>query len=266
MSTTQDPKFLPSNEALSVVGLSQAKLKNDETIFKMLAHNDEQIDTLESQKSVAIYVLKQRGWTNAKIAQRTNYAERTVVRKYIEGMAVLRTGETTRTISAVRSADLTEAAVQECTKGTGDSESKIQKLEVAALTKEVTGKYQTEHGKAPSAATIIKVVEETNKVVTAQAEPATAGTLIDAIPQVTEALGLTVKQRDTEPDGGVRTPQTVEFHIKAALKDAKAIAKAADEAYVPSPADVKAILTLCEFLNLELMLPEDVEASVKAMA
>jgi hypothetical protein len=261
MSTTQDPKFLPSNEALSVVGLSQAKLRNDETIFKMLAHNDEQIDTLESQKSVAIYVLKQRGWTNAKIAQRTNYAERTVVRKYIEGMAVLRTGETTRTISAVRSADLTEAAVQECTKGTGDSESKIQKLEVAALTKEVTGKYQTEHGKAPSAATIIKVVEETNKVVTAQAEPATAGTLIDAIPQVTEALGLTVKQRDTDPDGGARTPQTVEFHIKAALKDAKAIAKAAEEAYVPSPADIKALLALSEFLGLHLVV-EDVEVTV----
>ena len=266
MSTTQDPKFLPSNEALAVVGLSQVELKTDEGIFKMLAQNDQQIDTLESQKSVAIYVLKQRGWTNAKIAQRTNYAERTVVRKYIEGMAVLRTGETTRTIAAVRSVDLTEQAVQECTKGTGDSESKIEKLEVAAMTKEITSKYQTEGGKTPTAALITKMIDQAKKVVTAQAEPATAGTLIDAIPQVTEALKVTVKQRDTDSDGGASSPQTVEFHLKAALKDAKAIAKAADEAYVPTPADVKALLTLCQYLNLELMLPEDVEASVKAMA
>jgi hypothetical protein len=266
MSTTQDPKFLPSNEALSVVGLSQAKLKSDEAIFKMLAHNDEQIDTLESQKSVAIYVLKQRGWTNAKIAQRTNYAERTVVRKYIEGMAVLRTGETTRTIAAVRASDLTEAAVQECTKGTGDSEGKIRKLETAALTKEVTSKYQMENGAEPSAAVIAKVADEVAKVVKAQAEPVTAGTLIDAIPQVTEELKMVVKQRTPDQDGGANTPQTVEFHLKAALKDAKAIAKAAEEPYVPTPADVKAILGLCQYLGLDLMLPEDVEAAVVAIA
>jgi hypothetical protein len=266
MSTTQDPKFVPSNEALAVVGLSQNKVKSDKAIFDLLTHADEMIDTLESQYSVGIYILKQRGWTNAKIAQRTNYAERTVVRKYIEGMAVLRTGETVRTIAAVRAADLTEKTVQECTKGTGDSESKIQMLERAALAKEVQGKFVTNDGKCPDKAVIDKVIDATAAVVAAQSEPATAGTFIDAIPQISEELGLRAKQRTTDPDGGKAAPQTVAFHLKAALADAKKIADAADEDYLPSPADIKALLTLCTYLGLELMIEPEVAAVVGDMA
>jgi hypothetical protein len=257
MSTTHDPKFVPSNEALQVVGLSQNKIKTDKAIFDMLAHADEQIDTLESQKSVGIYILKQRGYSNAKIAQRTNYAERTVVRKYIEGMAVLRTGETTRTIAAVRAADLTEKTVQECTKGTGDSEAKIQLLERAAMTKEVQAKYITEAGKLPDKSTIDRVIDAVVQVVAAQSEPATAGTFIDAIPQVTDEVGLKAKPRTSGTDGGT-APQSVEFHLAAALKDAKAIAKAAEEAYLPSPADTRALLALCDYLGLHLVIETEV--------
>ena len=257
MSTTHDPKFVPSNEALQVVGLSQNKIKTDKAIFDMLAHADEQIDTLESQKSVGIYILKQRGYSNAKIAQRTNYAERTVVRKYIEGMAVLRTGETTRTIAAVRAADLTEKTVQECTKGTGDSEAKIQLLERAAMTKEVQAKYITEGGKLPDKSTIDRVIDAVVQVVAAQSEPATAGTFIDAIPQVSGEVGLKAKERDSKKDGGTG-PQSVEFHLAAALKDAKAIAKAAEEAYLPSPADTRALLALCDYLGLHLVIETEV--------
>ena len=263
MSTTHDPKFVPSNEALQVVGLSQNKIKTDKAIFDMLAHADEQIDTLESQKSVGIYILKQRGYSNAKIAQRTNYAERTVVRKYIEGMAVLRTGETTRTIAAVRAADLTEKTVQECT---GDSESKIQLLERAAMTKEVQAKYLTESGKLPDKSTIDRVIDAVVQVVAAQSEPATAGTFIDAIPQVTEEVGLKVKERTPDPDGGKKSPMTVEFHLKAALKDAKALADAAEMDYVATPADVKALMQLCTYLNLELLIEPSVAKAVEALA
>jgi hypothetical protein len=266
MSTTHDPKFIPSDAALAIVGLSKSKVQSDNAIFNFLREADEKIDSLDSQKSVAIYILKQRGWSNAKIAQRTNYAERTIVRKYIEGMAVLRTGETTRTIAAVRAADLTEKTVQECTKGTSDSESKIQLLERAALTKEVQAKFQTNSGGIPDKSVIDQVIDATAAVVAAQSEPATAGTFIDAIPQVTEDLGLTVKERKTTPDGGAKTPQTVEFHLKAALKDANAIADAAKADYVPSPADVKALLALCTFLGLDLELTPEVAAAVEAVA
>lgn len=266
MSTTHDPKFIPSDNALAVVGLSKSKVQSDTAIFNFLREADEKIDTLDSQKSVAIYILKQRGWTNAKIAQRTNYAERTIVRKYIEGMAVLRTQETTRTIAAVRAADLTEKTVQDCTKGTGDSESKIQALERAALSKEVTAKFTTESGQVPDKVLIDRVINATAQVVAAQSEPATAGTFIDAIPQVTESLGLTAKTRSTDSDGGKSTPQTVEFHLKAALKDAKALADAAEQDYVPTPRDVKALLSLCEYLGLELLIEPGVAAAVEALA
>ena len=265
MSTTHDPKFLPSSEALAVVGLAKSHLQTDNAIFKFLQEADEKIDTLDSQKSVAIYVLKQRGWSNANIAKRTNYAERTIVRKYIEGMAVLRTGETTRTVAAVRSADLTEKTVQECTKGTGDSESKIQALERAALTKEVQAKFTTESGKVPDKVVIDRVIDATAKVVAAQSEPATAGTFIEAIPQVTEELGLVVKKRTPDNDGGT-APQGVEFHLKAALKDAQAIAKAADQDYVPTPQDVAALLRLCQYLGLDLALEPEVAQAVEALA
>lgn len=266
MSTTTDPKFTPSNEALAVVGLAVSRIKTDNEIFKFLAEADEKIDALDSQKSVAIYILKQRGWKNSAIAQRTNYAERTVVRKYIEGMAIMRTQETTRTVAAVRAADLTEKTVDECTKGTGDSESKINKLEAAAVRKEVTSKFQTEGGQEVDSVTVDRVIEQTAAIVAAQAEPATAGTFIDAIPQVTEDLGLVVKKRTPDQDGGQSTPQTVEFHLKAALKDAKAIADAANMDYVPTPADVKALLRLAQYLGLDLMLEPEVAAAVEALA
>jgi hypothetical protein len=266
MSTTFDPKFVPSAKALAIVQLTVADLKSNESILEMLVATEGKIDLLHAQQSVGIYVLKQRGWSNGNLAAKTNYSERTIVRKYIEGMAVLRTGETTRTIAAVRAAELTQKTVEECTKGTGDSVSKIESLERSAVGKALLGSFTTMEGKIPDSVLINKVITETANVVAAQAEPATAGTFIDAIPQVTEMLGLKIKKRATDPDGGANTPHSVDFHLKAALKDAKAIATASNEDYVASATDVKALLALCAYLSLELLIDESVAKAVEALA
>lgn len=268
MSSNVDPKFVPSARALQVVGLKVNDLRTDESILKVIQDRETAIGQAENQISVAICVLQQRGWTNANIGKKTNYSERTVTRKGIEGLAILRTGEVTRTVAAIRAGSLSRKVVDACTKGAGDVESKILALEKAALAQELSSRYVTEQNRRPDAAVLDKVVEAVTAVVEANAEPANAASFVDAIPQVSETLGLKAKDngRSGHNQGGSSTPQGVEFHMRAALKDAQAIADAAGAEYVPTPQDVKALFELCSFLNIELALEPEVAQAVEALA
>jgi len=268
MSSNIDPKFVPSAKALHVIGLKVSDLRRDEDILKVIEDRSTAIGLAENQISVAICVLQQRGWTNSQIGKKTNYSERTVTRKGIEGLAILRTGEVTRTVAAIRAANLSKKIVDACTKGTGDTESKITQLERAAIASELRSRYVTEANRAPDSVVLDRVLDAVREVVETNAEPANAASFVDAIPSVSGELGLTAKDngRSGHNQGGSTTPQAVEFHLKAALKDAQALTAASEAEYVPTPQDVKALLDLCMYLNIELALEPAVAEAVEALA
>lgn len=268
MSNNSDPKFVPSAAALQVVGLKVADVRTDDGIIKLIHDRDTAIGVAENQISVAIFVLMQRGWTTAAIGAKTNYAERTVTRKGIEGMAILRTGEVTRTVAAIRSGNLSKKVVNECTKGGDSSDLKIARLERAAVGAELQSRYiNTNSNAAPDAVTLDKVMEAVAAIVQADEEPINAASFVAAIPHVSADLDLQAKDTNRSPrnQGGDNTPQGVEFHLKAALKDAQAIAAAAKADYVPTPQDVHALLQLCSYLNIELALEPEVAQAVEAL-
>jgi hypothetical protein len=268
MSSNVDPKFVPTAKALSVVGLRVSDIRRDEDILKVIEERNTAIGLAENQISVAICVLQQRGWTNAQIGQKTNYSERTVTRKGIEGLAILRTSEVTRTVAAIRAANLSKKVVDACTKGAGDAESKIAALERAALASELQSRYVTDSNRVPDAVVLDRVVEAVREVVETNAEPANAASFVDAIPSISESMGLKAKDgsRSGHNQGGSNSPQAVEFHLRAALRDAQAIANAADADYVPTPQDIKALFELTSFLNIELALEPEVAQAVEALA
>jgi len=269
MSSNVDPRFVPSAKALTVVGLKVGDIRTDEGILKLIHDRDAAIGAAENQISVAIFVLMQRGWTTASIGAKTNYAERTVTRKGIEGLAILRTGEVTRTVAAIRTGNLSKKVVKECTAGGDPAEMKIKRLERAAIGAELQSRYVvTATKQAPDAKTLDAVIAAVADIVDGDSEPMNAASLVDAIPHVTEQTGLTAKdgKRSGHNQGGSTTPQAVAYHLRLALKDAKAIAAAANEDYIPTPQDVQALFDLCQFLNIDLALEPDVAKAVEALA
>jgi hypothetical protein len=266
-TTNTDPKYVPSAAALEVVGLKVGDIRNTEHALEFIAEAIKEIETKDFQISVTVYVLRKRGVTNEVLAPRFGWAERTISRKYVEGLAILRTQETTRTMSAIRKAALSLTVVEKCTEGLGDSESKIAALEAASVGSVVQSDYIQPNGKEATTEQIAQVLALTAQAAEANAEPATATAFVDAIPQISERVGLVAKEKKRTPSkAGEAGPFAVEYHLKAALKDAQAIAEAASLEYTPTPADVKALMDLCVFLGIGLDLDPETVAAVEALA
>lgn len=264
MSDTINTKFVPSASVLATVGLKVGSVRSDESIYELIATNRAAQSMAENQISVAIYILTQRGHAYEEIAAKTGYSVIAVKRFKVEGSAILRTGEVERTVSAVRTGTLSQAIVDEITIGTGTQEQKVEALETAGLAGHIKSKYQREDGKKIEALDFKAITAQAREACENAAVPATGQKMALMLPHLTEELGLKVKSRETDSDGGTG-PQALEFHLKAALKDVKAIANAADEAYVPTANDLAALFSLCEFLDIPLMLDADVMAAVDAL-
>lgn len=260
-----DPKFCPPAAALKIVGLAVADIKTDDAIFALFKNNVEAAEHAENQNSVAVYILIQRGWKYEDLVSKLGQSESTLKRKMVEGMAILRTGEVTRTTAAVRQGGLSKQAVDDLTKGVTDKGMKIVALEQAALEAAIKSRYTNTDGKAVDMDKIRTDVLHSRLAQTVEndAVPVTAATLIQYIPTLTEELGLKVKQRSTEPDGGTG-PQGMEFHLKACLKDIEALEEANDGLkYEPTAQDLAALLRLMQHLDIAHLI-EDMQAEAFA--
>lgn len=265
-----DPKFIPTSDALAVVDLSANKLRTDKAAFDLISSNQAKGDLLMAQNAVAAYVLWQRGHEHEAIAVRAGVSVKTIERWTVAGAAILRTGEYVRTIAAVSAGGwMSKGMMDAATKSSGTPEEKLERLEVAAVTHAVTKQYEQdiESDKAEdrqlAEETVASIVTSLPDVTIANGEPVLATTLIANVPHVAEQFGIRRKTRAAQVgDGGA---QTVEFHLKAALKDARTIAKDSDEAYVPTAADLQALLKLVEYILPGSPLNEDIKAAVDAV-
>lgn len=269
-----DPKFVPPAAALKVVGLTVAQVKTDDALLELINHNNGQIRLLDDQIAVAVYIFQQRGWTYEMLIPKIGGSERTLKRKAVEGMAILRTKEVTRTTSAIRAGELSKKVVDEITSSTADPETKIRQLEEAALAVALGG-YVDDAGKPATADAKVDVLHSRlTQVVEDQARPVTAANIISALPQIAEETGFKVKEvkRSSNSEGGKDNPMGLEHNLRKALADLLAVEKAAEAPYVPSPQEVAALLALVDAISIrcnhgvELMMDEDTEAAVKALA
>jgi len=264
-----DPKFTPEADQLKHVGLSVNKVKSDNDLYQMIVTNNSKTDLLRAQNAVAAYILWQRGHEQEAIAHNLGVALKTVSRWCIAGVAILRTGEYVRTLAAVESNGyMTQGNVDAATKGAGTAEDKLTALEKLAVSTAVQRNYVTDKGAKLSDEAVAQVVNSLPDVVRADGEPYNAKSAIKAVPFVSEDHEIVRKEqkRATTGGSGDGAPQQPEFHLKAALADVRKIVKDNDGAtYVPTAHDLKALLSLVEYLMPESGLDEDIKAAIDAV-
>jgi len=247
--------FVPPQAALNAVGLRKADLGDDDSIYRLISANEENIKQRDSQNAVCVYILRMRGAEIPRIAKRLNYDESTVQRKIAEGMAIIRTGNVDRAISAVRTGRLSIKVVDDITKGAKTQAEKLAALEAAALGSYIQSNFVQEvSGAAPQLENVTALVEQLSTAATNDSVPVIMSEIVSYMPTVTEGLGLVRKTRTPgTPDSG---PYGLEYHFSRALEDVKAIQKAADgEPYIPTEQDLAALMSLCSFVGIDLSAP-----------
>lgn len=262
-----DPKFVPAPEQLEHVGLSLNKVKSDNDLYKLISTNSEKSDLLRAQNAVAAYILWQRGNEQEAIAARLNVNVKTIERWCVAGAAILRTGEYVRTLAAVSAGSgMSKGAVDAATKGEGTPEERLDRLETAAVATHVKKSYVKSDGKALSDDEVAAIVTSLPQVVADNAEPMIATSMIKSVPHVSESFDVVRKEpKRSSRNNGEGGPQQVVVHLKAALKDARQIAKDSDADYVPTAEDVHALLKLVEYLLPGSPLTEDITSAVEAL-
>jgi hypothetical protein len=242
-------------------------IQTDAAIVALIQENDRVSALADAQNSVLVYVLTARGHGYEWILKTLGIPERTAIRRKIEGMAILRTGNSTTVIEAVRFSALSDKVVDACTQGAGSKAQKVAALVEASFGQATQKGFKPEKGDEIESPVLHDILKAAHAVVAANEEPVTVKNLFDAVPHVAEKFALKPKEQKRSPQDGDAAPKGLEFHAKAALSDIKKIVAANDDqAYVPTPQDMKALLDLCTYLDITLDLAPEVAAAVEALA
>ena len=265
-----DPKFCPPAAALKTVGLTVADIKTTENLFALITDRLAIAERSENQASVAIFIAFQRGFDHDAIAKRVGVSTDSVKRRVIEGMGIMRTGEVTRTTSAIRTGSLSKSKVDELTRGINDSDVKIVALEECVVSDALTNKFVNDSG-APIAVTpalTTEVYQAARSAVVADSVPATAANIMQYLPVVAESFAI--KRKPTtpatpNPQGGSSTTMHLEFNLRKAIADMQQIALDSEAPYVPTPQDWAAFVALTQYLDVFVPLSDEITASVEAL-
>lgn len=256
-----DPKFTPRAAALAVVGLKVADLRTDEALFDTIRTTIANTQHMEAQQAVACYVAFMRGMDYDAIVGHTGLVRSTCQIRVIEGMAILRTQEITRTVSAIRAGSLSKSVVDAATL-TGEPEAMIVALEAAALAVHVKAKYVMADGGEVDIDDYAALVSQVTEVLEQASTPVTTHSMQRALPALTESLGITRKQDKRAPQVNTDGPFGIEYHVNALLADVAKIEAAADASYEPTPADMQALLRLAERFDLFDLSADDIDTLV----
>lgn len=255
-----DPKFTPVAHLLKVVDLKAGQLTTADAIYSLLDQNYASSRKLDYQNSVLFYTLYRRGEDINAIAAKFGETSDTIRRRANEGMAILRTGETTRTVAAVRKGSLTASAIDTATLDTNDRDEMIVALELMAL-HGALGSYQVAGQKGVSAATTVPTLPLYTQIaehLEAKAIPMTAANMVAAIPVFAAELNIERKQRNTEPP--VTGHLALEAGLKRVMEDVTQIVKAADgEPYKPTAQDLMTFLQFIDFMARLIDAPEGMD-------
>lgn len=268
MTHESDPNYIPPKDALETVGVAAEQITTNVQVFDLIALELREIDIHDTRIAVLVATLRYRGVTHETIAQKTGYSTKQVQRKEIEGVAILRTQEVTRTTSAIRSCDMSLTTMNEATTGKPTNEEAIAELEKAAITRTLHRSFLREDNSGFTEDDAEYILETIMERVEADAMPMVAGNYVRYIPLMAAEFNLKAKPvtpRTASQEGGASTPMGLEFHMKQALTDIKAIERAAGLAYVPTAQDYYAACQLMDYLNIEVLLEDDILQAVEAL-
>lgn len=255
---TTDPKFVPAASSLSIVGIKVSEIRTDDALKDFVQGLSRTRSLTDAQEAVAIYVARKRGHDFDWVLTELGVDERTAKRREVEGMAIIRLQDITRTVSAIRTGDLGIKVVDEITGkplsfDADGVDARILELETLAAAKDIQRTFQTSDGKPLSDEAVASIVRQATDTVVNKVEPMTARNIVRAVPSIADQHDVTVKPKAKRaPQTSESGPFGLEHHFKAALTDAKALVAAADgEAYIITPADARAMLELLTFLGVD---------------
>lgn len=268
-NTTTDPKFVPSADSLAIVGIKVGQIRTDDALIEFVHGLAETRSLTDAQEAVAVYTARKRGHEFDWILTNLGLLQATAQRREIEGMAILRLQEVTRTVAAIRTGELGIKVVDEITSkiinlDAEGTDERIIELETLAAAKRIKQTYVTADKKELSDDAVANLIRQAKDTVVAKVEPLTAATLVQAVPSFSESHGVQRKVTKRTPEPSVSGPMTLEFHLRAALKDMRALVDAADGApYVPTTQDFKALFDLVTYLDLSLDMSPDMVAALE---
>ncbi len=262
MPVATDPKYTPAAASLAVVDIKVGQIKTDEALIEFVGHLQETRALTDAQEAAAVYTARKRGHEFDWILSNLKISESTAKRREIEGMAILRLSEITRTVAAIRVGTLGIKVVDEITSKPkslteDDVDARIVELEIMAAGKAVQASYMSPDTKPLTYKQVADVVNYAIQVVADKVEPLNANSIVNAVPSFSESVGLTKKVTSRTPGGQNQGPMGLEFHLRAALKDVEALEKAAEEPYVLTTHDYKALFDLVTRFGLTLEPTED---------
>lgn len=271
MSTVADPKFVPAAATLAKVDIKVGDIRTDEALIAFVLKGQEGRALSEAQEAVAVYVARKRGHEYDWILTNLHISESTAKRREIEGMALLRlqvdARDIPRVVSAIRTGGLGIKVVDDITAKSysvddDGTDSRLIDLEVLSAGKVIKDKYVlADKGMALTDAKAAEIVKHARTVVAEKVEPLNASTIVNAVPSFSETVGLKVKEVKRSTTGTNNGPMGLEFHLRAALKDIAALEKAAEQDYVLTTHDWKALFDLCTKFGIGLEpSPEMTEA------
>ena len=268
-SNTTDPKFVPAASSLTVVGMKVGDIRTDDALIAFVHGLAEQRTLTDAQEAVAVYTARKRGHEFDWILTNLGLSQATAQRREIEGMGILRLQDVTRTVAAIRTGELGIKVVDEITSrpislDADGTDERIIALETLAVGKRIKATYVTADKKDLSDEAVAGLLRQAQSTVEAKVEPLTAATLLQAVPSFSEDHGVIRKVQKRTPEPSVSGPMTLEFHLRAALKDMRALVDAADGApYVPTTQDFKALFDLVTYLDLSLDMSPDMVAALE---
>ena len=268
MANAADPKFTPAAASLAVVDMKVTQIRTDEALIEFVRSLAETRELTDAQEAVAVYTARKRGHEFDWILSNLGLKQDTAARREIEGMAILRLSEVTRTVAAIRVGGLGIKVVDEITSkpitlNADGVDQRIIDLEIMAAGKKVAASYMTEAKKPLNDEQVAAVVQQAIKTVEAKVEPLNAASIVAAVPSFSETVGLTRKATPRTPSTSNTGPMGLEFHIKAALRDIDALEKAAEEPYVLTTHDYKALFDLVTRFGLVLEPTEDLARALE---
>jgi hypothetical protein len=273
MANVADPKFVPAAASLSKVGMKVGDIRTDEALIAFVLKGQENRALSEAQEAVAVYTARKRGHEFDWIMSNLKISKDVAERREIEGMALLRLqvdeAEVPRVQSAIRTGRLGIKVVDDITAKSytvtdGGVDARLEDLEILSAGKRIKDKYVlADKGMAISDKQAADIVKHARTVVEQKVEPVSASSILQAVPNFSEEVGLKVKEGKRTTSGSKNDgPHALEFHLKAAMKDIAALEKAADQKYELTAHDYKALFDLCSMFDLVI---EPTEAMVKAL-
>jgi len=263
---TTDPKFVPSAASLEVVGIKVSQIKTDAALVEFVKGLAETRQLTDAQEAVAVYTARKRGHEYAWCLTELGIEEHTAKRREVEGMAILRLGEITRTVSAIRTGELGVKVVDEITSKAVPVEDRIDLLNEAAFGRYLQRTFKVEGKDEIPTEVLAAALTQAKATVEAKVEPMNAGTLKGAVPSFSEDLGLVKKEQKRTPQVNESGPMGLEFNLKKALSDIRKIEEATNGApYVPTTQDYAALFALCDYLAVMIEMPQDVMDAILAL-